>query len=280
MQSAIPSVLQPPTVEHLDRSRIWTSPLRVLPDFLIIGSQKAGTTSLHGYLTEHPKIAPALAKEVHFLDYNFYRGEAWYRAHFPTRMEKWRGDFLVTGEGSPYYMFYPQVALRAKQLMPHVKLIVLLRNPVERAYSHYHHQVRLGLESLFFEEAIEQEAERLDGEFEKILYDDEYYSFNYQNYSYLARGMYADQLERWFKHFPRNQFLILQSETFYQDTAHEFERVLNFLQVPRWQPQTFRSSNQGKYEPMSPATREYLVDFFAPHNARLYELLNQDFDWK
>lgn len=280
MPNAIPSVLQPPTVEHIDRSRLMTSALRVLPDFLIIGAQKAGTTSLHGYLSEHPKVAPALAKEVHFLDYNFYRGEGWYRAHFPTYMGKWRGLFRVTGEGSPYYMFYPHAARRAKQLMPHTKLIVLLRNPLERAYSHYHHQVRLGLEELSFEEAIEREAERLVGEFEKIILDDEYYSFNYQNYSYLARGMYADQLDRWFKQFPRSQFLILESMDFYNNTAQAFQQVTDFLQLPRWQRSSYPTTNQGNYDPMHPETRAYLADFFEPHNARLYELLNSNFEWK
>lgn len=275
----IPSVLQPPTVEHLQAFRLLTSPLRVLPDFLILGAQKAGTTSLHAYLGAHPKIAPALAKEIHFLDYNYARGEAWYRAHFPTRLEKWRGAFQLTGEGSPYYLFYPHAAWRAKQLMPHAKLLVLLRNPVDRAYSHYHHQVRLGLETLSFEDAIEQEAERLVGEFEKILADDEYYSFNYQNYSYLARGMYAAQLERWFKHFPREQFLILSSRDFLQQPAHELQRVLDFIDAPRWQPQTFHSSNEGKYEMMNEDTRARLVEFFAPHNARLDELLGIHFEW-
>lgn len=276
----IPSVLQPPTVEHLENFRLWTSPLRVLPDFLILGAQKAGTTSLHGALTAHPKIAPALVKEIHFLDYNYARGEAWYRAHFPTRLEKWRGEFQVTGEGSPYYLFYPHAARRAKQIVPHAKLLVLLRNPVERAYSHYHHQVRLGLEELSFEDAIEQEAARLVGEFEMIRADDEYYSFNYQNFSYLARGMYAAQLELWFKHFPREQFLILSSRDFQEHPAREFERVLDFIGAPRWQPESFPMSLAGKYEPMDPETRARLVEFFAPHNARLYELLDMDFHWE
>lgn len=276
----IPRVLQPPTVEHLQRSRAWTSALRVLPDFLILGAQRAGTTSLYSYLSAHPNIAPALVKEVHFLDYNFERGEGWYRAHFPTQFEKWRKNFLVTGEGSPYYLFYPHAAWRAKHLVPRAKLIVLLRNPVERAYSHYQHQVRMGLEDLAFEEALAREAERLIGEFEIILDDPSYYSFNYQNYSYRARGMYAEQLTRWFKFFPREQFLILQSEAFYQEPAHTFERVLDFLNLPRWQPETFRVSNEGAYEKMNPQTRAALGEFFAPHNARLYELLGVEFNWR
>ncbi len=276
----IPSALQLPSpVKPLSRARLWTSALRVLPDFLIIGAQKGGTTSLYAYLSAHPNIAPALEKEVHFFDYNFSRGEAWYRAHFPTQLEKWRGTFLMTGEASPYYLFHPRATLHAKQIVPHAKLIVLLRNPVERAYSQYHHQVRLGLEELSFEEAIDQEPARLAGEFEKLISDDEYYSFNYQNYSYLARGMYADQLTRWFKFFPRQQFLILESQAFYAQPAPTLERALDFLGAPRWQPATFRVENDGAYPAINPDTRAMLVEFFAPHNARLYELLNVDFDW-
>jgi hypothetical protein len=277
--SSIPPILQPPTVEQMDRSRLLTSPLRVLPDFLILGAQKAGTTFLYDHLAQHPNITPALAKEVHFFDYNFERGEAWYRAHFPTRMEKWRGEFQATFEGSPYYLFYPHAAWRVKQIAPRAKLIVLLRNPVERAYSHYQHQLRLGLETLAFEDALEQEPARLVGEYEKLVSDGTYYSFNYQNYSYMARGMYADQLERWFRYFPREQFLILQSEAVYADPAKEFVRVLDFVHVPRWQPQVFQPSLQGEYEPMQPEMRAYLSDFFAPHNERLYELLDIDFEW-
>jgi len=280
MPSEIPSFVQPATAEHIKRLRVWSSPLRVLPDFLILGAQKAGTTSLYTYLSEHPNIAPAIAKEPHFLDYNYARGEAWYRAHFPTYWSRMRGVFQITGEASPYYLFYPHAAWRAKQLVPRAKLIVMLRNPVERAYSHYNHQVRFDAEPLTFEEALDQEATRLVGEYEEILADPEYYSFNYQNYSYRARGMYADQLSRWFKYFPREQFLILHSEAFYTDTRREFDRVLDFMNVPRWQPSAYRPDNAGKYEPMLSATRAYLSDFFAPHNERLYELLGTDFKWK
>src|SRR5581483_1266720 len=276
----IPSALQPPTVAHLQRSRRWSSPLRVLPDFLIIGAQKAGTTSLFHYLGNHPAIIPALEKEPHFFDYNYARGAGWYRAHFPTVWERARGKFRLTGEATPFYLFHPHAPGRAAQLVPHAKLIVLLRNPVERAYSQYHHQVRFGLEELSFEQAIEQEAARLVGEFEKIVADRDYYSFNYQNYSYLAHGMYADQLTRWFKQFPREQFLILHSQNFYQDPAREFQRVLNFLDLPAWEPPEFPKENEGEYAPMSPDTRAELVEFFAPHNARLYELLNVDYGWE
>jgi hypothetical protein len=258
---------------------VLTSPLRVLPDFLIIGAQKAGTTSLFQTLSSHPGIAGAAGKEVHFFDYNFQRGERWYRAHFPTVLARWSGRFKLAGEASPFYVFHPLTPARVAQFAPQAKLIVLLRHPVERAYSHYHHQVRLGLEPLTFVEALDQEAERLIGEFEKLLADATYYSFNYQNYSYLARGMYADQLTRWFRFFPRYQFLILKSEDYYADPEPVVARVLEFLDLPAGPPLPTHAVNTGDYEPLKPALREALVDFFAPHNERLYDLLDRDFGW-
>ena len=158
-------------------------------------------------------------------------------------------------------------------------MIVLLRNPIERAYSHYHHQLRLGLETLSFEQALEAEPTRLIGEYEELLADEGYYSFNYQNYSYLARGMYAGQLERWFQYFPRKQFLILPSELFYADPKTTFAEVLEFLKLPAWQPESFRVENDGSYPLLERAQRVRLNDFFAPHNAQLYDLLKTDFGW-
>jgi hypothetical protein len=225
-------------------------------------------------------LPPRWQKKCIIFDYNYERGEAWYRAHFPTVWEKWRGAYLQTGEASPYYLFYPHAAARAHDLVPRAKIIALLRHPVERAYSHYHHQVRLGLETLSFEEALDAEATRLTGEFEKIVLDDAYYSFEYQNYSYLARGMYANQLTRWFKFFPRAQCLILESQELYANPGGTVRRVLDFLEVPPGPPQTFGVANDGSYEPMLSATRARLADFFAPHNERLYELLEQDFGWE
>lgn len=277
---AIPPALQPPTVEHLQLTRRWTSAFRRLPDFLIIGAQKAGTSSLYAYLCAHPAVAPALAKEIHYFDYNYARGESWYRAHFPGIWEQWRKGYRATGEASPYYLFYPHAPRRAAALVPAARLIALLRNPADRAYSHYQHQVRLGLEPCTFEEALEQEAARLAGEYEKLIWDDTYYSFNYQNYSYRARGMYAGQLARWLSFFPREQLLVLPSDELYHSPARSLKRVLDFLGLPPWEPDFFRVENEGQYAPPDAATRRALGKWFAPHNATLYDMLHQDFGWE
>src|SRR5438093_4320202 len=132
-----------------------TSKLRVLPDFLIIGAQRAGTTSLYRYLSRHPAVAPAvLAKGAHYFDTAFDRGLPWYRGHFPTRMTaeriRAREGTFATGEGSPYYLFHPLAAERIAAALPGVKLVALLRDPVERASSHWVHEAERGFEQLSF----------------------------------------------------------------------------------------------------------------------------------
>lgn len=273
-----------------------THPLRLLPDFIIIGAQRGGTTSLYYYLTAYPGIAQALMKEVHFFDDHFREGMSWYRAQFATKLQRsyveWvRGQHFLTGESSPYYLFYPHAPKRIKALVPNVKLIVLLRNPVERAYSHHWLATLEGNETLPFAEAIEREAERTAGEQEKILCDEQYESFAHRHFTYLARGIYVDQLQHWMNFFPREQFLILKSEDLYKDTASTFRRTLDFLNVPTIavkEQQDFKQyreptskgyQNEAKPPKLDTGVRAHLMEYFKPHNARLYEFLGQDFGW-
>ena len=267
-----------------------TFPIRLLPDFLIIGTQRGGTTSLHRYLDAHPCVGPAANKDLHFFDRRYHKGLAWYRGHFPTSIEKYyaervRGRAFVTGEASPSYLFHPYAPKRVASAIPHVKLIVLLRNPVDRAYSQYHHAVELGHETIpTFEEAIEAEEERIAREEENILKDEHYYSEQYKHLSYLSKGIYVDQLRVWMDLFPREQFLILKSEDFYTDPAATFKEVLTFLKLPEIELQGrkkgFKQYNNNAYSSkMNPTTRKRLVEYFEPHNARLYELLGVNFGW-
>ena len=275
-----------PPLEKLYRG--VTSPLRLLPDFLIIGAQRGGTTSLYHYLRAHPAVHSTSTKEVHFFDRKFQQGVSWYRAHFPTRFEKayarrFRHQDFVTGEASPAYLFHPQVPGRVARLLPRVKLIVLLRNPVDRAFSQYCHALELGHETLPFEEAIAAEEQRIGREREKIARDEYYYSDAFKHLSYLSRGIYVDQLRAWMRLFPREQFLILKSEDFYADPAATLQEVLAFLQLPRIalpaQKQDYKQYNNNTYNKMDPALRQRLLEYFQPHNARLYQLLGTDFGW-
>lgn len=268
----------------LTRFRLLTGPLRVLPDFIIIGAQKGGTSSLFRYLTDHPAVAASVGKEVHYFDWHFHRGEHWYRAHFPTATHRAifrarTGQSLVTGEASPYYLLHPHTPKRVKAVVPEVKLIALLRDPVERTLSAYHHQVRRGSESLPLLEAIDREPERLAREIERLAHDETYNSFAHRHFSYLSRGIYADQLAAWFREFPRDRLLVIRSEDFFSSPALSFAQVLDFLGLPRWEPPRFARFNAAEYADMDPATRNRLIEYFAPHNKRLYDLLGRDFGW-
>jgi hypothetical protein len=189
------------------------------------------------------------------------------------------GQKPITGEATPYYMFHPLAPKRISDLVPQAKFIALLRNPVDRAYSHYQHVVRKGIETLSFEEAIEAEPERLRGEREKMIADERYRGLKYGFHSYLARGIYVDQLRVWFDLFPREQLLILNSESFFSDQATTFGTVLKFLNLPGYKLRTTRKSNVGRYSQMNPATREKLIKYFKPYNEQLYKLLGQEYNW-
>ena len=235
------------------------------------------------YLVRHSRVATAGEKEVHFFDFNYERGVNWYRGHFPfeRRMKTKDGrPRPVTGEATPYYVFHPHVPRRVRAVIPNAKIIVLLRDPVERAYSHYKIEVSIGAESLPFEEAIEREEERVAPELERMLADEHYQSFNHRHYSYLSRGLYLDQLERWFSFFPREQVKVIKSEDFFADPRRVIDDVAAFLGLPAERlaayPQWNASQQIGA---MGPATRQRLVEHFAEPNRRLYERLGVDFGW-
>lgn len=268
------------TARHI--FRLGTAPMRTLPDFLIIGAQKCGTSFLYRLLAQHPYVRPAFVKEVHYFDLNFEKGDNWYRSRFPLQVGK--NQKCVTGEASPYYLFHPHAPRRAAATLPEAKLLVLLRNPVDRAYSHYQHQVMRvtweGHETLPFEDAIEAEKERLDGELEKLLQDEYYDSLNYRSYSYLSRGIYVDQLLAWSKIFDRAQMLVLRSEDLFGDAGSTLRTILDFLQIPRWEPETPASiPNKREYTNLNPVLQQRLEQYFEPHNRRLYEYLGEDLGW-
>lgn len=247
-----------------------TARWRRLPDFLILGAQKAGTTALYAYLRWHPQISGPAFKEVSFFDRHYARGETWYRAHLPARVP----EGTLVGEASPSYLFHPLAPERAAKLIPDARLIAILRNPVDRAFSHYQHEVSLGRESLSFEEAIERENERMRGETERMLRDPTYFSHSWWNYTYLARGRYAEQLERWFAAFPRERVLVLLTDELADDSAATYRRVLDFLAVERHDLDSYPRIFEREYTQMEAATRARLEAYFEESNRELEALLN------
>jgi hypothetical protein len=268
----------------LTSGRKLTAAYRLLPHFIVISVERGGTTSLYRYLNRHPCVAESFRKEIDYFDFNWSRGLRWYRAHFPTRWQAaWtrarRGHPLVTGEATPYYLYHPLVPERIVQTLPDVKLIALLRNPVERAYSHYNMNCRQQKESLSFEEAIECEEERLRGEYLRLEQGEIEFSENHYKFGYQFRGIYVDRLKHWHEYFPPKRLLVLRSEDLYEDPPAVLDQVIDFLGLPSWKLTEFKAYNQKPYQPIHPETRLRLAEHFAPHNARLYEYLGRDFGW-
>jgi len=268
------------------RSTLWVSKHyreltahdRVLPNFLIIGVQKGGTSSLFQYLLEHPNIIPGYKKEVKFFDGNYHKGLDWYRYNFPL-ITQMSDPISQTGEASPSYVFHPLVPKRVKEALPNVKLVLLLRDPIARAYSHYQGNLRKGHEKLSFEEAIDQEQSRLGGEQEAIVVDQHYPMYKYLVYSYLARGVYIEQVRNWLKSFTREQLLIQRSDDLFSSPQEVYTRVLTFLGLPEWKLDNFEIVNFGRYETMEPQTKNQLREYFNPFNQELYDFLGTNFDW-
>jgi hypothetical protein len=274
---AIPRIPEP--VRKVARNAIWaygraTARWRPLPDFLVLGAQKAGTTALYAYLRWHPGITGPSWKEVSFFDRHWWRGEAWYRGQFPLRP---RGRLV--GEASPSYLFHPLAAERARALVPDAKLIALLRDPVKRAYSQYQHEVALGREPLSFEDALAAEEGRTRGEVERLLAEPRAFSRAWWDHTYASRGLYAEQLDRWLAVYPREQLLVVTTEDLGERTSETYAGVLDFLGAAPHQLGEYPRVFERDYAPMRPETRAALQARFAEPNRRLEVLLGRSLKW-
>jgi sulfotransferase family protein len=266
-------------------ARWATRGARARPTFLVIGAQKTGTTSLRRYLVRHPAVLCGEPKEIHFFDRRYANGTSWYLAQYPWRtkvreVRRREGVEPAVGEATPEYVFLPRVAERVHEFDPELKLVVILRDPVDRAYSSYQMQVKYWGEVRPFEEVLELEKVVQPAEFERMRRDPTYVPGEVElRLSYVTRGLYAEQLERWFRYFPREQFLVLTSEEFLADIPGTMATVTAFLGIPDRSLEEYPLLTVGSYEPMQPETRRRLTRFFEPHNRRLEELLGRRFDW-
>jgi hypothetical protein len=223
---------------------------------------------------KHPKFAPALRKEIHFFDQHFEKGWMWYLSHFPVREEG-----ILSGEASPHYYFFPEAAQRVAECLPNAKLIMLLRNPVDRAYSHYRHEITMGYERRAFHEAQDREFTFTDGVWKRkdLLANG---TSQYVHFSYLSKGVYVTYLKKWMEKIPPERFLILKSERLFSEPHVVFPLVLNFLGVPQGNISTFPTYNEGNYEPLDNELKSQLQAFFAPYNLELSQFLGMDFsEW-
>lgn len=262
-----------------------TARLRVMPDYLVVGAQRAGTTSLHRFLTQSSAVVPPpLSKGVHWFDVNYHHGPKWYRSHFPLRRSleiattKSSGN-AVTGEASPYYLFHPAVPSRIAEHLPNVRIIAILRDPVQRAWSQYHHEFARGFETLPFIEAIRAEETRLAGEAERLLKDETARSLTHQHHSYVSRGRYAEQLRRLFAVVDSSRVMVIDSEDLRTDPQGVCDDVAAFLQIPAWHLGEQTSHNARRYESMPKEVVESLRKRFTGPDEQLVELLGRRFSW-
>lgn len=241
-------------------------------DFVICGTQKGGTTALDAYLREHPKICMATTKEVHYFDEEqyFVDNAPDYSVYHDFFEPKWSHSIL--GEATPIYMYWRACAKRIRQYNPNMKIIVLLRNPIERAYSHWNMECLLGLDDVPFWEAISTEQERS----KDVLPQ------QHRVYSYVDRGFYVEQLERLWHYFPKNQVLIIKNEDLKRQPNETLERVCNFLDVPVFETVIEKDVHSRPYKSkLSERERDFLARIFEPEISKLEAVLDWDCsDWR
>lgn len=269
-----------------------------LPNFLIVGAMRSGTTFLSHHLASHPDVFFAPRKEIHFFDFNFEKGIEWYKKQFSGA----KGQKVV-GEGTQTYMYISEVPARIAAVLPDVKLILILRNPVDRAYSHYWHNRTRSVETLDFREAILNEPGRLGGN-----------PIERARFSYVDRGRYVYQLRRLCDHFPRQALHVILFEDMKKNPLETFKSVSGFLEIdtgfvpsnidePVNRAVTFRSLKVRQrtlsmpplvrnavgrfntvdleYEPMDEAVRAELLKTFSEDNESLQSWLGRDLSlWK
>jgi Sulfotransferase domain len=258
----------------------------MLPGVLIVGAQRCGTTSMYRTLSQHPAVLKAvLHKGVHYFDMNYERGLGWYRAHFPLRASARRasrvaGDRALTFESSPYYLFHPCAAERIARDLPGVKLLVLVRDPVERAYSAHAHELARGFETEPFDRALELEARRLRGEAERMESDPAYLSHSHQHHAYRARGRYAEQLERLERAVGADRIHVVDSGDFYTKPEPVYDAVLDFLGLASRGYPDFDRHNARPRSPMPDSLRAELTSYFEPFDQQLTRWLGQDPSWR
>ncbi|MEI2779558.1 MAG: sulfotransferase domain-containing protein [Tetrasphaera sp.] len=275
---------------------IVSASLRPAPDFLLVGAKRGGTTSTYFHILSHPDVLALFpsakllpkgrdTKGTSFFTYNFHKGSIWYLSHFPSRTQRLvhqrrTGHAGVAGEASPYYLFHPLAAQRAHDLVPDAKILIALRDPVDRTHSAWREQTRNGVETLSFEDALDAEETRLGREAERLVAEPAYISFAHEFQSYATQSRYAESLARWFALFPREQIHIWASEDYYQDANATVAGITAFLGLdPKRLPAKEQRLNAAPKSDMAPATRERLRRYFAEDVAATERLVGRTLPW-
>ena len=249
----------------------WSPQKKSGPDFIIAGASKCGTSSIYYYLSRHPQILLPHKKEIDFYWQHYERGIDWYLAHFPSISD--RSDYL-TGEATPNYLRFPQVAQRIKDTFPQTKIILLLRNPVDRAISWHYHKLNSGLTDVDLATAIATEIKRL-----ATVSESEITNTGYYNPDNIMSSLYYYKIKPWIETLGRQNFLILKSEDFYLNPIDNMQRVFEFLDLPSCTLENYPKVNAGSYNKIDPQIKATLSNYFAPYNKQLENYLGINFGW-
>jgi len=263
-------------------------PFHILPDFLILGPGACGTTSmLELYLRSHKDILPSKINEITYFNNKHKNSVNWYRLFFPSiftkKFRKILGKKTLTGEASGNYILNPNSPKRIKELIPDIKFIVMLRNPVDRTLSHYKRRIRNKKETRSLDDVIEFELNNFEQEFNNYIKNENDLSL-YPATSYLSRSKYSEQLETWFKYFPKNQFLFINSNDYFKNPLNEYNKILDFLDLPSHYPDIKGKrgiSPDGLYDNIiiEPKIIKFLNNYFLSWNEKLFNLIKVKYDW-
>ena len=261
-----------------------TSGQRLAPDFIVLGAQRAGTTTMFRLLSEHPQVVrPTASKGIGFFDLNYDKGMRWYLGHFPLEVvgrRKVADGAAHTFESSGYYLFHPMAAERMARDLPGVTVIAMVRDPVDRAYSAHSHELGRGFETEPFERALELEEQRLAGAHQRLTSDPRFHSFEHRHHAYLARGRYAEQIERYVAAMGAERVVIVDADAFFADPQTEFGELCRRLGLREWRPEKVERWNARSRETMSADLRQRLMDHFAPHDEHLARLMGRTPSWR
>lgn len=248
-----------------------------LPDFLIAGVQKGGSTSLFRFLADHPKVVPALKKEVHYFDERFHNPSGWYKAFFAGA-----GPGMITGEGTPDYFYLPDTPEKISKLYGNenpIKIVLVLRNPVERAISHYKMLLRRGLEDQkHLIQAMEKDNEIVQQEL-KSYYETGVKSFKYaRKHGYLARGEYGRILKDWLQYYSLDNMHIVDSDDLFRKPNDALKKVCDFLGLIYF-PQPFENKNPGHSMSFTAEEIKHLRNYFERDSELFHELTGRKMSW-
>lgn len=261
-----------------------TARYRSLPDFIIVGAQRSGTTSLYRLLSAHPQVArPTMSKGIGYFDINYAKGAKWYRGHFPLRFSNGfsRGKSRqLVFESSGYYSFHPLAAQRIANDLPQTKLVMMLRDPVERAYSAHRHELVRGFENESFERALELEDQRLAAETERLISEPNYQSHSHRHHAYLRRGLYAEQIKRIHAAVGEDRLYLMDADDFFHNSIEEFLNLQKWLGLSPWVPATVPAENAQPRAAMDEELRASLRDYYAQADHELAQLMGRTPSWR